>query len=98
MASLEVQKPFDGKSQSDIFDAGLEVLKEAGCEIIKSRPIAYLIVSKYKEGGRIGDLNLMVHFGMPPQVSITLGGDSFSEKELQAIADRIFKDLETNLK
>lgn len=97
MASIEVLRAFAGKSQSEIFEAGLAVLPKMSCEILKSRPIAYLIVSKYKEGSRISDMNLMVRFGMPPQVSLNLAGDAFTEKELADIAERIFTALEAHL-
>lgn len=98
MASIEVLRPFKGKTQSEIFDVGLKVLPQTGCEIFKSRPIAYLIVAKYKEGGKISDMNLMVRFGMPPQVSLSLASDDYSEKDLNAIADRIFSALNEALK
>lgn len=98
MASIEILRSFEGKTQSELFEVGLKVLPKVGCEIFKSRPIAYLIISKYKEAGKISDMNFMVRFGMPPQVSLSLASDDFPEKDLNTIADRTFSALEEALK
>ncbi|MGD0707374.1 MAG: hypothetical protein ABSA51_02855 [Anaerolineaceae bacterium] len=90
MASVEVKKTFEGKSTSDLYDAGLKALPKAGFELWKQRPLAYLVMSKRVENGNQIDCNFMVHMGFPVNVSVTLGCDALSEDDLRPWADKVF--------
>ncbi|HTX79058.1 MAG TPA: hypothetical protein VMC62_05295 [Longilinea sp.] len=90
MASVEVKKTFEGKSASDLYDAGLKALPKAGFAIWKERQLAYLVMSKRMENGSQIDCNYMAHMGSPVGVSVTLGCDSLTEDDLRLWADKVF--------
>jgi hypothetical protein len=94
MAKLEVKHGFPGKSASDCYQAGLRMVGAAGYSIFKKREIANLIICEGRLMGNPVNLNLVVPFGSPTQVILSLESSLEDKEALNSEAVRLLGLLE----
>ena len=97
MAKLEVRREFPGKDSGECYQAGLRIVEKAGYQIFKKREIASLVICEGKIDGHNLNLSVVVPFGFPTHVVITLTSEAANETLLSSEADRLFALLEKEL-
>jgi hypothetical protein len=93
MATLEVKKEAQGMTASECYQACLSRIEGAGYKIFKKRDLANLIICNETIDGKRIDLSLMIPFGSPTSVSLSLSSDAMDEKTLEGEAARILDVL-----
>ena len=97
MAKIEVKLVVQGISTSECYQTCLSLIDTIGYKIFKKRDIANLIICNEKLDGQKLDLTVMVPFGSPTTLAVSLSSDEMDESSLQAEADRILDVLSTNM-
>jgi hypothetical protein len=92
MARYEETRTYAGRSSAECFAAAQKALPQAGFEVWKVRPIAWLVLSRHKEG--TGTINANVSCLVAGRVTLAMGGDQASEETLKHWAGQIFEKFE----
>ena len=93
MAKIEVKHPFPGKSTSECYKACLALVDKAGYKLFKKRDIANLVICNGSVEGYPVDLSLMVPFGNPATVVVSLASEKSNETILRAEMGRLINLL-----
>lgn len=93
MATLAVNREAPGMTTSECYQSCLLKIEQAGYKIFKKRDLANLIICNETADGRQVDLSLMVPFGGPTTINLSLSSELMDDNELQIEADRIFSVL-----
>jgi hypothetical protein len=93
MPSISVDRNFDGKTARDCFQAAVQILPQAGFEVIKLRELAYLIIGRRNDPRGEVICNVMAWPGVNARVTLTLESAILTVAELQANAERVFEKM-----
>lgn len=93
MATYELKKEAPTMTTSDCYQSCLLKIEEAGYKIFKKRDLANLIICNETIDGQQVNLSLMVPFGSPTTVNLSLSSDDLDENQIQVEAERIFSVL-----
>lgn len=89
MAKIEARRQFPDKSASDCYKACLALVDKAGYQLFKKRDIANMVICNGVLQDLPVDLTLMVPFGSPTSVMVSIASDRADEAVLTAEAERI---------
>lgn len=89
MSKVEVRHEFPGILASDCYKACLSVVEPAGYKLFKKRDIANLVICSGTVQGHRADLTLMVPFGNPTSIVVSLTSEETDQAFLTAEAERI---------
>ncbi len=92
MADIQLEQNVETSSQA-CYDALLDILPNLGYEIIKKRPMAYLLQAKGDLDGAPVSINAIGSMFPPTKVTITCSSDNASEEQLQGVAQAILTEL-----
>lgn len=92
MADIQLEQNVEASSQA-CYDALLDILPSLGYEIIKKRPMAYLLQAKGDLDGAPVSINAIGSMFPPTKVTITCSSDKASEEQLQEAAQAILAEL-----
>lgn len=95
MARHEETRSYPHMSSDQCFQAAEKALPLAGFEVYKTRPIAWLVLSKHMDGIDTVNANMMARPG--GTVTLSIGGDKFNEEAIRAYAQKIFEVYESVL-
>lgn len=93
MATIEVKREAQGRSASECYQTCLSRIEQAGYKVFKKRDLANLIICNETTDGRRIDLSLMIPFGSPTSVVLSLSSNLMDEKTLKVEAYRILDVL-----
>ena len=85
-----------GKSATEVYQASLTAFEQAGFEVWKERPLAWLSLAKKMEDGKEISANLAARATSPTSYTLTLATDGLPEETLKAsvkIFLKAFSDL-----
>jgi hypothetical protein len=97
MAKLEIKREFPGVDSGECYQASLRMVEKAGYQIFKKREIASLVMGEGKFEGNNISLNVVIPFGFPISVVITLFSETDDVTSLRLESDRLFALLEDEL-
>ncbi|HTX79057.1 MAG TPA: hypothetical protein VMC62_05290 [Longilinea sp.] len=97
MATVELDKAFEGKPPGNLYDAALKALPKMGFNIWRKFPLGNVLMSKQMVGGKQVDCSFIAHLGSPLTVSITVKSDGLGETELRPWAEKVMAALEESL-
>jgi hypothetical protein len=97
MAKLEVRHEFPGKDSGECYQASLRMVEKAGYHIIKKREIASLVICERKLNGQHLALSVVVPFGFPTSVVLTLTSEADDNTVLDSEANRLIEQLEKEI-
>ena len=95
MARYEEARTFANRSSADCFAAAEKALPAAGFEVWKTRPIAWLVLSRRQAGTDV--INANISCLAAGRMTLSIGGDSASEEDLKKYAGEIFSACEARL-
>ena len=96
MAKLEAKREYPSKTAEECYRAGLMTMQQSDYQIIKKRDIASLVIGEGKLDGQTINATIVVPFGSPVSVLLTLEGD-VSLETLRSEADRLYLLLEEEI-
>ena len=96
MADTQLEQTFEASSQA-CYDALLDILPGLGYEIIKKRPMAYLLQAKGEVDGAPISINAIGSMFPPTKVTVTCSSDKASDEQKQAVAQAILDELASKL-
>lgn len=96
MADTQLEKTFEASSQA-CYDALLDILPGLGYEIIKKRPMAYLLQAKGEVDGAPVSINAIGSMFPPTKVTVTCSSDKASAEQKQKAAQAILDELASKL-
>jgi hypothetical protein len=94
MAKIEVRREFAGKESGACYLASLRMVEKAGYQIIKKREIASLVICERNFNGQNLGLSVVVPFGFPISVILTLTSEAHDQSFLDSEAIRLAELLE----
>jgi hypothetical protein len=97
MDELEVKRMFPGKSIPECYKACQHMVEKAGYKIFKKRDIASLLICEGQLDGKPANLTVMIPFGSPTSIILSLTGDGMDETALNSELTRLFAQLEKEL-
>ncbi len=97
MPKIEAKRDVQGKSASECYQACVSLVDTIGYRLFKKRDIANLIICNEKLDGQKVDLSIMVPFGSPTSLTLSVSSDEMDESSLQVEADRVLDLLISNI-
>jgi hypothetical protein len=95
MARFEETRTYANRSSAECFAAVQKALPKAGFEVWKTRPIAWLVLSRRKEG--TDTLTANISCLVPGRMTVAMSADTASEDVLKNHARQIFLECEAQL-
>ncbi len=95
MAHYEETRTYPNRSSAACFAAAEEALPQAGFSVWKKRPIAWLVLSRRKEGSEV--INANISCLVAGRVTLAMGGDQYTQEALRQYAGQIFEKFEAQL-
>jgi hypothetical protein len=98
MAKIEAKREVGGMTAGECYQACLSSIESTGYKLFKKRDLAYLIICNETIEGQKISLSLMVPFGSPTTINLSLSSDEMNSSLIQLEADRILDIITTNLR
>jgi hypothetical protein len=92
MASVQLQKQYEGKSDSEVYEAAKQAIVNAGFLVWKTRDLARLVLGTGMIEGKELRLNVVVSM-MDSSATISAESDDLDEKALSPIPEKIHEEL-----
>ena len=92
MASVQLQKQYEGKSDSEVYEAAKQAIVNAGFSVWKTRDLARLVLGTGTIEGKEVRLNVVVSM-MDSSATVSAEGDELDEKALTPILEKIHVEL-----
>lgn len=93
MATFERKKEVSEMAVNECYQMCLEGIESAGYKIFKTRDLANLIICHETSDGKKVNVSLMVPFGSPTTINLSLSSEIMDENDLEVEADRILDVL-----
>ena len=95
MAHYEENRTYPNWTSAACFAAAEKSLPQAGFSVWKTRPIAWLVLARRKDGSEV--VNANVSCLMAGRVTLAMGSDQASQESLKQYAGQIFEKFEAQL-
>ena len=95
MPRYEETRTYGARTSADCFEVAKQALPEAGFDVWKTRPIAWLVLSRRKEDA--DTIHANVSCLAAGRMTLAMGADTASEEALKAYAHQIFSACEARL-
>jgi len=92
MASVQLQKSFEGKSDSEVYEAAKKAIVNAGFSVWKTRDLARLVLGTGTYKGKEVRINVVVSM-FNGSATASAESDDLDEKELAPIPEKIQGEL-----
>ena len=93
MASVQNKKKYEGKSDSEVYEAALQAIPNAGLKVWKKRELARLVLGQGTVDGQEVRCNIVVSM-VDGSVTISAESDDLSEDTLQQVAEKLGTELD----
>lgn len=97
MASVQLKKEYTGIFDTDVYDAALKAIPNAGYEVWKTRELAKLVMGKAQVDGVEVRCNIVVSM-VDSSATITAESDDIPEEGLEPVAEKLGEELDKLLK
>jgi len=97
MASVQIKKNYENKSDQEVYEASLQAIPNAGLKIWKKRELARLVLGIGEHAGQEVRCNVVVSM-VDGSVTTSAEADGLEESVLRQIAERILTELDKLLK
>ena len=98
MAKVEAKREVRGLTASECYQACVSLVELTGYKLFKKRDLANLIICNETIEGQNISLSLMVPFGSPTTINLSLSRDEMDGSAVQVEADRILDIIFSNMK
>ena len=92
MASVQVKNSFAGKGDSEVYEAALQAIPNAGLNVWKKRELARLVMGMGKVDDKEVRCNIAVSM-VDGSVTVSVEGDDLDEAAVQTVADNLMGEL-----
>ena len=92
MASIQLKKSYEGKSDSEVYEAAKEAIVNAGFTVWKTRDLARLVVGTGTYEGKEVRLNVVVSM-VDGSATASAESDDLDEKALAPIPEKLHEEL-----
>jgi hypothetical protein len=92
MASVQLHKEYEGKSDSEVFEAAKKAIVNAGFSVWKTRDLARLVLGTGTYEGKEVRLNVVVSM-MDGSATASAESDELDEKALTPIPEKLHQEL-----
>ena len=92
MASVQIKNTYDNKSDSEVFEAAKQAIRNAGYEVWKTRELAKLVLGTGRENGQEVRLNVVVSM-VDGSATISAEGDNLDEAALNPVVEKVQTEL-----
>lgn len=92
MASVQIKNTYGDKSDSEVFEAAKQAIRNAGYEVWKTRELARLVLGTGKENGQEVRLNVVVSM-VDGSTTISAEGNDLDEAALNPVVEKIHAEL-----
>jgi hypothetical protein len=92
MASVQLKKEYEGKLDSEVYEAAKQAIVKAGFTVWKTRDLARLVLGTGTLDSKEVRLNVIVSM-MDGSATVTAESDDLDEKKLTPIPEKIHEEL-----
>jgi hypothetical protein len=92
MASVQIKNTYGDKSDSEVFEAAKQAIRNAGYEVWKTRDLAKLVLGTGKENGQEVRLNVVVSM-VDGSASISAESDDLEAAALNPVVEKVHAEL-----
>ena len=92
MASVQIQKKYEGKSDGEVYEAAKQAIINAGFSVWKTRELARLVLGTGAFEGKEVRLNVVVSM-IDGSATASAESDDLDEKALTPIPEKIHQEL-----
>ena len=92
MASIQINKIFENKSDSEIYEAAIAAIPNAGLKVWKRRDIAHLVMGVGDLDGQEIRCNIAVSM-IDSSVTISVDADEIGEDKLNDTAEKLAVEM-----
>ncbi len=92
MASVQVKKAYEGKSNGEVYEAAKKAITNAGFSVWKTRDLALLVLGTGMYEGHEVRLNVVVSM-VDGSATVSAESDDLDEKALAVIPEKIHEEL-----
>ena len=92
MASVQIQKKYEGKSDGEVYEAAKQAIINAGFSVWKTRELARLVLGTGTFEGKEVRLNVVVSM-IDGSATASAESDDLDEKALTPIPEKIHQEL-----
>jgi hypothetical protein len=93
MASVQIKKSYENKSDKEVYEAALLAIPNAGLSVWKKRELARLVLGTGNIDGQEIRCNIVVSM-VDGSVTISAEADNLGEDALKQIADNLGSELD----
>lgn len=92
MASVQIKKTFEGKTDSEVYKAALKAIPNAGLSVWKKRELARLVMGTGKVDEKEVRCNIAVSM-VDGSVTASVEGEDLDEDAVKKVADSLLEEL-----
>jgi hypothetical protein len=92
MASVQIKNKFEGKGDSEVYQAALQAIPNAGLTVWKKRDLAKLVMGTGKVDGKEVRCNIAVSM-VDGSVTVSVEGEELDQAGLQTTADSLISEM-----
>ena len=92
MASVQLKKEYEGKSDNEVFEAAKQAIVNAGFSVWKTRDLARLVLGTGTIDGKQVRLNVVVSM-LDSSATVSAESDDLDEKTLVPLPEKIQEEL-----
>ncbi|BBB46866.1 hypothetical protein [Pelolinea submarina] len=92
MASVQIKNSFAGKGDSEVYEAALQAIPNAGLSVWKKRDLARLVMGTGDVDGNEVRCNIAVSM-VDGSVTVSVEGEDLDEATAQKTADSLMSEL-----
>ncbi len=93
MASVQIKRSYEGKSDNEVYEAALKAIPNAGLNVWKKRELARLVLATGTVDGQEVRCNIVVSM-VDGSVTISAEADDLGEDKLNVTADKLGGELD----
>ena len=93
MTSVQQNKTYEGKSDTEIYEAALQAIPNAGLKVWKRRDLARLVLGNGEVDGQEVRCNIVVSM-VDGSVTISAEADDLSDDALQKVLEKLASELD----
>jgi hypothetical protein len=92
MASVQLKKEYEGKSDNEVYEAAKQAIVNAGFSVWKTRDLARLVLGTGTIDGKEVRLNVVVSM-LDSSATVSAESDDLDEKALIPLPEKIHEEL-----
>jgi ribosome-associated translation inhibitor RaiA len=93
MTSVQQNKTYEGKTDTEIYEAAIQAIPNAGLKVWKKRELARLVLGNGEVDGHEVRCNIVVSM-VDGSVTISAEADDLSQDALQKVVDKLANELD----